>query len=126
MSTTFRSDRAAEAIRMAVAKLIREETQDPRLTPVTITACDISRDLQNAKIFYTVLGDDDARREARDGFAAATPFLRSRVGEEVPLRTVPEIIYRYDNSTDNAMRIDELLAGLPELQKDNDEQSEPK
>jgi len=119
MSTTFRSDRAAEAIRMAVAKILREEVQDPRLGFVTITTCDVSHDLQNAKIFYTVLGDNDARLDAQAGFDSARPFLRSRIGQEVPLRTVPEVMFRYDNSTDHAMRIEELLSGLPELQSDS-------
>jgi len=117
MSTTFRSDRAAEAIRAAVARTVSQEIQDPRLRMVTITACEVSRDLQNAKIFYTVMGDEAARLDAQRGFESAAPFLRSRVGEEVPLRTVPEIIFRYDRSTENASRIEELLAGLPELQK---------
>ena len=117
MSTTFRSDRAAEAIRAAVARTISQEVQDPRLRMVTITSCEVSRDLQNAKLFYTVMGDEEAQLDAQRGFESATPFLRSRVGEEVPLRTVPEIIFRYDRSAENASRIEELLAGLPELQK---------
>lgn len=120
MSTTFRPDRAAEAIRAVVARTITEEIQDPRLHFVTITGCEVSRDLQNAKVFYTVLGDDEARRNAEQGFASASPFLRRKVGQEVPMRTVPEIIYRYDRSTDNASRIEELLAGLPELHRDKE------
>jgi ribosome-binding factor A len=63
------------------------------------------------------MGDKEAQLQAQQGFESATPFLRTRVGEEVPLRTVPEIIFRYDRSTENASRIEELLAGLPELQK---------
>lgn len=117
MSTTFRSDRAAEAIRAAVATVITTEVQDPRLNLVTVTSCEVSRDLQNAKIFYTVLGDAAARQNAEAGFERAAPFLRRRVGEEVPLRTVPEIIFRYDRSMENAMRIDEILANLPDLKK---------
>ena len=118
MSTTFRSDRAAEAIRAALAKVLTEEVQDPRLSFVTITRCEVSHDLQNAKVFYTVLGDEGKRRQAELGFASAAPFLRSRVGEEVPLRTVPEILFRYDRSVENMSRIEEILAGLPELKKD--------
>ena len=64
MSTTFRSDRAAEAIRAAATTIIREEVSDPGLGFVTITHCEVSQDLQNAKVFYTVLGDDDARMKA--------------------------------------------------------------
>ena len=121
MSTTFRSDRAAEAIRAAAAKILREEMQDPGLGFVTITSCEVSRDLQNAKIFYTVLGDEEARRAAEATFERARPFLLSRIGEEIALRTVPEIIFRYDRSTDNASRIEEILAGLPDLQKDKEQ-----
>ena len=122
MSTTFRPERAAEAIRAAVTKILREEVQDPGLGLVTITACEVSRDLQNAKVFYTVLGDDDARQRAAGAFERAHSFLRSRIGEEVALRTVPEVIFRYDRSTDNALRIEELLAGLPELQQQGDDE----
>lgn len=118
MSTTFRSDRAAEAIRAAAARVIREEVSDPGLGFVTITACDVSHDLQNAKIMYTVLGDEKARARAEAAFERAQSFLRRRIGEEVDLRTVPEIHFRYDLSTDSAMRIEEILNSLPELQKE--------
>ena len=115
MSTTFRSDRAAETIRAAAARIIREEVSDPGLGFVTITACEVSHDLQNAKIFYTVLGDDTAREKAEAAFSRARTFLRSRIGEEIDLRSVPEVSFRYDLSTDSAMRIEEILRGLPEL-----------
>jgi len=115
MSTTFRADRAGEAIRMAVSRLIRQEISDPRLEPVTVTAVEVTRDLGHAKIFYTVLGDEDARLAAQSGFESAQPFLRSRVGQEVPLRTVPELAFHYDRSTDNALRLEQIFATLPEL-----------
>ncbi len=117
MSTTFRSDRAAEAIRAAVTKAIREEVSDPRLNFVTITACEVTHDLGHAKVFYTILGDDEERQKAQAGFQSALPFLRSIVGQEVQLRSVPELSFRYDNSTDNAQRIEDILATLPELKK---------
>jgi ribosome-binding factor A len=123
MSTTFRADRAAEAVREAVARILTGEIADPRLRLVTITSCEMSRDLQHAKIFYTVLGDAEAQEQAQAGFNSAAPFLRSRVGQEVPMRTVPELSFRFDRSTENAMRIEELLSSLPELQKDKDESS---
>lgn len=119
MSTTFRSDRAAEAIRAAATKIIREEVSDPGLGFVTITRCEVARDLQNAKVFYTVLGDAGAKERAQSAFNRAQSFLRSRIGEEIDLRSVPEILFRYDDTTDSAMRIEEILAGLPELKKDD-------
>ena len=77
MSTTFRADRAGEAIRMAVARVLREEVSDPRLESVTITACEVARDLGFARIFYTVYGDDDARAAAEAGFAVSVGSVGS-------------------------------------------------
>ena len=122
MSTTFRSDRAAEAIRMTVAKALREEISDPRLQFVTITNVEVTHDLSFARIFYTVLGveedDAEARREAQHAFERASVFLRSKVAEEVPLRTVPELQFRFDKGVENAMRLEEIFETLPELKKE--------
>lgn len=117
MATTFRPDRAAEAIRMSVARTLREAVADPRLQLVTVTRVEVTHDLSFARIFYTVIGEDQekARLEAQAAFERAAVFLRSRVGEEVPLRSVPELSFRYDKGVDNAMRLEEILAELPEL-----------
>jgi len=119
MSTTFRSNRVAEAIRETVAKALLRRIQDPRLAGVTLTRCEVTPDLSYVKLYYTVLGDDQQREEARRGFESATPFLRTQVGHEVPLRTVPELSFRYDQGVENAMRIEELLADLPELKNES-------
>ena len=118
MSTTFRSDRAAEAIRAVVSKTLLTEVQDPRLSNVTITHVEVSRDLQNAKIYYTVMGEKDARDAAERAFNSAKPLFRSKIAEDVQLRLVPEVTFRYDGGTDNAMSVEEILNSLPELKKD--------
>jgi ribosome-binding factor A len=123
MSTTFRPERVAEAVHEAVARVLNREVSDPRLRAVTITRCEITHDLSYAKIYYTVLGDDEARLDAARAFERATPFLRSRVGQEVALRTVPELSFRYDKGTENAMRIEEILSNLPELNSEGETQS---
>ncbi len=117
MSTTFRSDRAAEAIRAVVSKTLLTEVQDPRLANVTITHVEVSRDLQNAKIYYTVLGEKEDRDNAERAFQSAKPMFRSKIGEAVQLRLVPDITFRYDGGTDNAMSVEDILNSLPELKK---------
>ncbi|PQV64041.1 ribosome-binding factor A [Abditibacterium utsteinense] len=120
MATTFRADRAAEAIRMSISKALREDINDPTLQEVTITKVEVTHDLSYARLYFTVMGDDQivARNEALAGFTRAMPFLRSRVGEEVPLRSVPELGFKYDKGIENAMRLEEIFAELPELRKD--------
>ncbi len=120
MATTFRADRAAEAIRMSISKALREDINDPSLQEVTITKVEVTPDLSYSRIYFTVMGDDQitSRNEALAGFTRAMPFLRSRVGEEVPLRSVPELGFKYDKGIENAMRLEEIFAELPELKKE--------
>ena len=118
MATTFRADRAAEAIRMSVSKALREDIADPALQAATITRVEVTHDLSFARVYYTVLGEADERRAVADGFGRALPFLRSRVGEEVPLRSVPELRFDFDKGVENQMRLEEIFDSLPELKKD--------
>lgn len=119
MATTFRSDRAAEAIRMTVSRALREEIQDPRLQNVTITNVEVTHDLSFARIFYTVLAKDEraAQLEAESAFESATPYLRTKIGQAIPLRVVPELGFKYDRGIENAARLEEIFASLPELKK---------
>jgi len=118
MATTFRADRAAEAIRMSVSKALREDVADPALQAATITRVEVTHDLSFARVYYTVLGEASERKAVQAGFDRALPFLRSRVGEEVPLRTVPELRFDFDKGVENQMRLEEIFETLPELQKD--------
>jgi len=65
-----------------------------------------------------VLGAADERTAAQLGFDRAAPFLRSKIGAEVPLRTVPDVGFKFDKGVENQMRMEEIFATLPELQKD--------
>lgn len=124
MSTTFRAERAAKAIQQSVAKTLLENIKDPRLASVTITRCEITSDLSYVRIYYAIHGGEAEREEAELAFDSATPFLRTQVGQDVPLRTVPELSFRYDEGIENTMRIDELLSNLPELKGEDEEKSQ--
>ena len=81
---------------MSVSKALREDVADPALQAATITRVEVTHDLSFARIYYTVLGEVSERKAVQAGFDRALPFLRSRVGEEVPLRSVPEIRFDFD------------------------------
>ena len=69
MATTFRADRAAEAIRMSVSKALREDIADPALQAATITRVEVTHDLSFARVYYTVLGED--RKAVQAGLTSA-------------------------------------------------------
>jgi ribosome-binding factor A len=108
-----RADRVAEAIREEVAVFLRTEAKDPRISPlVTVTGCEVTRDLRHAKVFVSVMGSDAERAQTFEGLASVATHLRSRVGRALRLRLAPEITFRPDESIARAARIEDLLASI--------------
>jgi ribosome-binding factor A len=108
-----RSDRVAEAIREEVATFLRNDAKDPRISPlVTVTGCEVTRDLRHAKVFVSVMGTEAERAQTFEGLASVATHLRSRVGRALRLRLAPEIVFRPDESIAHAARIEDLLAQI--------------
>ena len=103
-----RAERVGDALLEAVAELLRREIHDPRLQWLNLTAAKVSKDLRHAKIYFSLLGDRD-RSEVMAGLKSASGFIRSKVGQRLNLRFVPAIDFIYDDSADEARRIDALL-----------------
>jgi ribosome-binding factor A len=103
--------RVNEAVREVLSAHIGQDLKDPRIGFVTVTAVETSPDLRNARVFVSVLGDDDQREETLDGLRASHGFLQSKVGEELRMKRTPKLEFVYDESVDHSMRISELLEG---------------
>lgn len=106
----FRPERVAGQIQKIVSEMLRSgDIKDPRVCAATITEVQVSRDLGLARVFYTVLGPDEERRVAAEGFAKVAAYVRRRIGQELTLRQVPELRFEYDHSSETGRRIDDLL-----------------
>ena len=79
-----------------------------------ITGVEVTRDLAVARVYYQSMGGD--REEIAAAFERAAGFLRCRVGDQIRMRQTPELRFKYDDSIDKGRRVEELLAGMPELQ----------
>ncbi len=75
----------------------RREVQDPGIGFLTITRVGVTPDLQQARVYYTTLGDEKARRESRRALERATPFLRRQIGRRLRLRRVPDLEFSSTN-----------------------------
>ena len=104
-----RVDRVAEAIRKEASTIIHDEIEDPRLGFVTITRVELTPDLRSVKIFFSVLGNEDAYKKTKDALDSALGFIRKHVCERINLRLAPEIIFREDRSSEYSVRIEEVL-----------------
>ena len=107
-----RPQRVAEQVRQVVTAFLQEEARDPRIGFVTVTAVEITGDLQRAVIRYTVHGDDAARAQTQAGLEAAAVAVRRRLGEALRLRVVPEVVFHADLGQQHAQQIEALLAKL--------------
>ncbi|GEL06701.1 30S ribosome-binding factor RbfA [Salisediminibacterium halotolerans] len=107
-----RANRVGEQIKKELTDIIQREMKDPRIGFVTVTGVDVTGDLQQAKAFVTVYGDEEERRQSLDGLEKAKGFIRSEIGQRIQLRKTPELEFEFDESIERGNRIEELLRKL--------------
>jgi ribosome-binding factor A len=112
MSQGHRQDRVAEEIRHEVTELLLREVHDPGIGFVTITKVRVTGDLQLARVYYTTMGDEKARKETARALRRALPFLRRQIGQRLGLRRVPEMEFRFDEGVENQDRVERILKEL--------------
>ncbi len=104
-----RSRRIEDQIQRIVSEVIRVDVRDPRLNGAIITAVDVSRDLGVAKIYFTSLDPEQSSDELSSAFASALKFIRGRLAQQLTVRSVPELRFHYDDSTDRGEAMDRLI-----------------
>jgi len=76
---------------------------------ITITGVDLTNDLSYAKIYYTVLGNEDKKNAVSKRLEKAKGFVRTTLGTKVQMRKIPELIFVYDQSIEYGNKIDNLI-----------------
>ena len=109
-----RHERVEEAIKKEVSLIIHDELKDPRIGFVTIIRVELSKDLRNAKIFYSVLGKEDAYQKTKEALDSALGYIRSLVAERINLRFACELMFCPDHSTEYSAKIQEVLNKIKE------------
>ncbi|QRN86311.1 30S ribosome-binding factor RbfA [Clostridia bacterium] len=104
-----RARRVSEEIKKEVAKIIRDNVKDPRVGFVTITSVDLSGDLSVAKIYFSVMGEQNTIDETVAALESAKGYIRREISQRIKLRHVPEIHFLYDHSIEQGTHIDALL-----------------
>ena len=103
-----RSERVAGEMRRELALLIQREVKDPAVGFVSVSDVEVTRDLSHAKVFVTVFEEDKAADSIK-ALNKAAGFLRSRLGQEMRIRSVPELSFRHDASVETGQRMDQLI-----------------
>jgi len=107
-----RNARLEGEIRAVLSELLRIDVNDPRLTDVTVSATRLSADRSRARVYFSVIGDDERERQAGDGFEAAAAFMRRELGRRMRLRAVPSLEFHRDTSFEYGDRMERLFDRL--------------
>ncbi len=102
--------KVADRIKEVIAQLLETRVKDQRLGFITITDVRVTGDLQQASIFYTVLGDDEARASTAAALASARGMLRAEVGQTLNLRIVPTLEFFADGLQESASAMNDLMS----------------
>ncbi|MEO1431515.1 MAG: 30S ribosome-binding factor RbfA [Cyanobacteria bacterium J06632_19] len=127
MATNRRVSRVAELIRREVSQMLLNGIKDDRVGTgmVSVTDVDVSGDLQHAKIYVSIYGTDEARKETMAGLKSATGYVRSELGSRVRLRRTPEVIFLEDRSIERGNKVLSLLNQIKDRQKSEFQENQP-
>ncbi|UCC65126.1 MAG: 30S ribosome-binding factor RbfA [Anaerolineae bacterium] len=121
-----RVQRFNELLRQELSTLLARRVRDPRLSSVTITEVDLTADLRTARIYVSVLDDDEeTRQEILHGLHGAAGFLRRELAHRIKIRHTPELIFHLDESARYGEHIDQLLDQIRQADLAKDPHSHP-
>lgn len=103
-----RPQRLGDLIQRELSELIRLELRDPRVGMLTITSVDVSPDLSNAKVFFTMF-EKDKLEDTLHGLKRSAGFLRSQLAKRISMYTTPELRFVYDESVERGDRLSRLI-----------------
>ena len=125
MPNPHRQEKLGELITAELSDLLRTRVKDPRVGFVSITHVEVSGDYRHAKIFVSVMGNEDERANTMKALKHATGFLRHELASRLTVRYMPEIVFKLDTSIEQGARILELIREVtgekPVAREDSDE-----
>ena len=109
-----RASRVGDLVLREIADLLMKKLKDPRVTGITLTGIDVSRDLRHARVYFSLIGDETQVLQARAGLDSAKGFIKREIGLQTELRHVPELMFKHDPSLDTGSRMEKLLQKIKE------------
>ena len=105
-----RVNRISEEIKKIVSELLYHGLKDPRISPMTsITRVRVTRDLRYAKIYASILGNQEEKESSIEGLNSAKGFIRKEIGNKIDIRYIPEPIFILDESIEEGIRMSKLI-----------------
>jgi ribosome-binding factor A len=122
---SIKNTRINGEVQRELSKIISREIKDPRINPMTtVVAVEVAPDLKHAKVYISVLGDDDSQNSTIAGLRSAAPYIRSLLAKSLNLRNTPELNFIKDQSIEYGVTMSKLINDVNKNNKQDDSDSE--
>ncbi|MBE5961306.1 MAG: 30S ribosome-binding factor RbfA [Lachnospiraceae bacterium] len=107
---SIKNTRINQEVQKELSMLISRELKDPRINPMTsIVNVEVAPDLKTAKVYISVLGNEESQKDTLKGLKSAAPFLRGQLARSINLRNTPELIFVVDQSIEYGVNMSRLI-----------------
>ncbi|SHO49749.1 30S ribosome-binding factor RbfA [Anaerocolumna xylanovorans] len=121
---SIKNTRINGEVQREISQLINREIKDPRIHPMTsVVAVEVAPDLKSAKVYISVLGDEQAQKDTLLGLRSAAPYMRGQLARTINLRNTPELIFIMDQSIEYGVNMSRLIHEVTKDLQDDDKES---
>ena len=107
---SIKNTRINQEVQKELSMLISRELKDPRINPMTsIVNVEVAPDLKTAKVYISVLGNEESQKDTLKGLKSAAPFLRGQLARSINLRNTPELLFVVDQSIEYGVKMSRLI-----------------
>lgn len=105
-----RTNRISEEMKKEISDIIQNDIKDPRLPRlVSIVSVNVTRDLRYARVFASVLGSEEEKKNALSALKSAAGYIRREIGQRMQIRYIPELQFELDNSIEHGVYMSKLI-----------------
>ncbi len=121
-----RALRLNSLLKEVISEVIHRDVRNPHVNQfVTVTNVEITKDLQHAKVFISVIGTAQEKEKTIEALQSAAGFIAIQSSKKVVMRYFPALTFKIDNSVDQQMRIDTLLGQIKDEQNSRRHPTDP-
>ncbi|MBI3997208.1 MAG: 30S ribosome-binding factor RbfA [Candidatus Omnitrophica bacterium] len=113
--------RLSQELQQEIARIVHQELKDQRVGFVTITRVELSKDLSQAKVFFSCLGAEAERVQSQEALERSARFIHSLIGKRFRLKVIPAILFRYDESIERSIAMSDTFDRLKAGPRPNDD-----
>jgi len=107
-----RTGRVGEQLKKELSYIFLSELKDPAIGFLTVTGVDMTSDLSQAKVYISVLGNEEQQNATLKALARSKGFIRTELGKRIRLRHVPDLLFLIDHSIAYGSRIEKLFDSI--------------